>query len=226
MPPNGWRSTIAPVVGRLMYKLPARTCCCQCSLLAVVEALQAGGEAVAGRVHQVDRLVQVAGLHHRQQRAEELGAVRDAVRSDAPLHAGAHQIADCRRRASRGMTAHASPGFEFLQCRFQHAGGRADQRPDLRRQVPGRADREALDRVAKLLAEAAGRGRPRLPGSSSDVAEHFWPLWLNALCSTFLIAWSRSARPVTIVAFLPPVSASRFIVGLRASMRRRSRCRR
>ena len=52
------------------------------------------------------------------------------------------------------------------------------------------------------------------------MAEHFWPLWLNALWSTFLIAWSRSESAVTIVAFLPPVSAKRFMVGLAASMRR------
>ena len=50
------------------------------------------------------------------------------------------------------------------------------------------------------------------------MAEHFWPLWLNALWSTFLIAWSRSDRAVTMVAFLPPVSARRFIVGLWRSM--------
>ena len=37
----------------------------------------------------------------------------------------------------------------------------------------------------------------------------FWPLWLKALWSTFLIAWSRSESAVTIVAFLPPVSAIR-----------------
>jgi len=50
-------------------------------------------------------------------------------------------------------------------------------------------------------------------------AEHFWPEWLNAEWSTCLIARSRSLMPVTTVAFLPPVSASRFMCGVASSMR-------
>ena len=46
------------------------------------------------------------------------------------------------------------------------------------------------------------------------MAEHFWPAWLKAECRICLTAWSRSARAVTMVAFLPPVSAKRLRAGL------------
>ncbi|CAH0326437.1 hypothetical protein SRABI128_05335 [Microbacterium sp. Bi128] len=44
---------------------------------------------------------------------------------------------------------------------------------------------------------------------TSEAAEHFWPAWPNAEYATSLAARSRSALGVTMMAFLPLVSASR-----------------
>ena len=45
--------------------------------------------------------------------------------------------------------------------------------------------------------------------TTNEAAEHFWPAWPNADCTTSLAARSRSADGVTMTAFLPEVSASK-----------------
>ena len=50
--------------------------------------------------------------------------------------------------------------------------------------------------------------------SSSEQAEHFCPALPKADAQAFMMAWSRSADAVTIMTFLPPVSAESGVVGL------------
>ena len=57
-----------------------------------------------------------------------------------------------------------------------------------------------LSTASQSVARNRASWYTSLSKTSSDVAEHFCPLWLNALCSTFLIAWSRSDSAVTTVA--------------------------
>ena len=135
---------------------------------------------------------------------------------DAPFHAGAHEVrivVDVQPRHDGPLFA----GLEFFERGFEHAGRRTDQRADLRGQIPGRTDGEAFDRVAELLAEQRvaidfafedqeRRGRALLAAVAERAVEHV----LDRLVAV--------GEAVTIVAFLPPVSAKRFIVGLWASI--------
>src|SRR5262249_43339653 len=117
-------------------------------LLAVVEAFEAGGEAVAGGVYKIDRGIEIAGFHHAEHRAEEFGAVSETARLDAPFHAGADEIGIVVDMQAR----HDGPlltGFEFLEARFEDTGRLTDQRADFGLQFPRGTDAEAFDCVAE-----------------------------------------------------------------------------
>ena len=120
-------------------------------LFAVVEAFESRRQSVAGLVHEADGFFQVLGLHHAQHRAEELGQMGEAARLHAPLDGRPHDV-----RVLVGKVRHDGPRlarFQFLERRLEHAGGRPNQRAHLGLQIPGRSDRNALDRIAQCLAE-------------------------------------------------------------------------
>ena len=120
-------------------------------LFAVVEALQAGGEAVTGLVHDRDRLGQFLEAHHAQHRPEELRPMGVAAGHDTVLHAGGPEAGVVAEAA--GQDGPRLAGLEHLERVLQIAAGRADERPDLRLQFPGGADGLAVDGVAQALLE-------------------------------------------------------------------------
>ena len=188
-------------------------------LLAVVEAFEARGQAVAGGVHQVDRFVAGRGLPSRRARGPKNSVQCVTLPGCTPHFTPGLTRCGLPSTCSRGMTAHSSPGSSSLSAASRArrtAGGSAGRSSSA---APRRSRRARLSTAShSVLAELGVVVDLALRESSSDVAEHFCPLWLNAEWSTFLIAWSRSASAVTIVAFLPPVSAKRCIVGLWASI--------
>ena len=80
-------------------------------LFSVVETFESRGEAVAGRVHQIDRVIEIAGFHHTEHGAEQLRHMCEVAALDTPLHAGTHQVEIVSDAESR----HDGPLFARLQ---------------------------------------------------------------------------------------------------------------
>src|SRR4029434_2560575 len=119
--------------------------------LAVVETLQSAGQAIARRIHEIDRFVEGFKSHHTEQGAKEFRAMREAIRLHSPLHRGGPLV---------GLVwitvRHYGPGFtrfERHQRLFQLARRRADQRAHARLQLPGGADTDAFNCVAQHALE-------------------------------------------------------------------------
>ena len=120
-------------------------------LLAVVEALQSGGQAVARLVDHLDRLGELLETHHAEHRPEEFGHVRATAGLDAVFHARRPEI-----RVVFRPPRHDGPRFawfEHFQRVFQVPRGRTDKRAHLGFQVPRRADANTVDRVAQGVLE-------------------------------------------------------------------------
>ena len=92
--------------------------------------------------------------------------MREAIRLYSPFHAGADEVrivVDVQSRHDGPLFA----GFEFFEAGFEDAGRRPDQRADFCRHVPGGADAETFDGVAKRGAESWRRDRLRFRESTA-----------------------------------------------------------
>ncbi len=69
-------------------------------LFAVVEALEPGGQSVAGLVHEPDGFFQVLGSHHPQDRAEELGQMGKAPGLHTPFDGRRDDVRVRRRKTA------------------------------------------------------------------------------------------------------------------------------
>ena len=132
--------------------------------LALVEAVQAAGQAVVDGVLQLDGVVEVVGAHHAEHRAEALRLVEPRARADADAHAGRPEPVVDPARLDQPLLA----VVERRERAGQRSRRRVDHRADHRRQVGGRPDAQAAHGVGQAAAERADRRTAaprRSPGS-------------------------------------------------------------
>ena len=94
-PPNGWRSTSAPVILRLMYRLPTRN-----SPLAPVDVLgaarvEAAGQGVGRAVGDLQRLLEAVRPQHGQDGAEDFFLAKGADGATSAKMCGATKQPSC-----------------------------------------------------------------------------------------------------------------------------------
>ena len=192
---------------RLTYRLPASTPSSQVRSSSGSSECKPGGEPVGDRVLQPDRLLQGRGAHDAEHRPEELGEVEVAAVGDAGADARAPEPAAVVQLASAAAaSARPSPSVVRASLSLPLAGSMIG--PIWRRRVVRVADPQRRRR-----RRPAGRwkrcDRATEPTRITRLAaEHFCPAWPNADFTTSATARSRSALGVTMMAFLPLVSAS------------------
>ena len=70
-PPNGWRSTRAPVILRLMYRLPTRNSRLTRRMFSGLREYRPPVRAYGVPLAMLQGVVEIARLQHRQHRAED-----------------------------------------------------------------------------------------------------------------------------------------------------------
>ena len=158
------------------------------------------------RVGQIDRLVEGVGAHESQHGAEALRAVEEGARPHAELDAGRPEPRVVASEA-RGSSSHSSPSSSTVSARRSAAPGGWVSGVIAARRAPTRSPTARLAAASRSWRRKSASSYTSASQMARLAAEHFWPLWPKAERTRSRMAWSRSASDVTMIAFLPLVSA-------------------
>ena len=152
MPPKGWRRTIAPVVGRLMYKLPARMpdrhCSCSRSSRLSEPEVKPNPVAFTNSMPSASVLTPITPSRGPK---NSVPCVSDP---GCTFHFTPGETrCELSSTPTSGITAHDSPCSNSLRPFSSAAGRRLNQRAHAGGQTPRRPNSQTLHRVAKHLAK-------------------------------------------------------------------------
>ena len=188
-----------------MYRLPTKNWSAACRAFSLVLRVHRARQPVFAVVGEFERMLEVARLGDREHRAEDLFLEDARAAIDVGDHGRLDVVAVARRRpAAREQPPFVLPGLDVVEDRLLRA--LADHRSHVVAGLVGLAHPDRLDPFRHLGDELVV---DRLASTMArEHAEHFCPWYPKADCTTPVTACSRSASRSTMMASLPPISAT------------------